>query len=91
MNDTLNARYGTSGAILRWSAPSLVLILVSTSAVFLVGPASLDRFVIMHSLAMFGFFVCQTGAMWRNGVHALPLAITAGFSFLILFSLAQNL
>jgi hypothetical protein len=89
LNDTLNARHGTAGAVLRWSAPSLVLILAASWAVFSAGPASLDRFVLIHSVAMLAFFVCQTGAMWQQGVRALPMAAVACLAFLSLFAFAQ--
>ncbi|MBB4842424.1 hypothetical protein HNP55_000919 [Paucibacter oligotrophus] len=89
LNDTLNARHGTAGAVLRWSAPSLALIFASSWAVFMVGPASLDRFVLIHSVAMLAFFVCQTSAMWRHGVRTLPMAATACLAFLSLFAFAQ--
>lgn len=89
LNDTLNARHGTAGSVLRWSAPAMALIFASSCAVFKAGPASLDRFVLIHSVAMLAFFVCQTAAMWRYGVRALPMAATACLAFLSLFAFAQ--
>jgi len=89
LNDTLNARHGTAGAVLRLSAPSLALIFAISWAVFIMGPASLDRFVLIHSVALFAFYVCQTAAMFRHGVRSLPMAITAGMGFLSLFAYAQ--
>lgn len=88
LNDTLNARSGSAGAVLRWSAPSLVVIFACSWMTFTAGPASLDRFVLIHSLAMLAFFVCQTAAMWRHGVRALQMATTACLTFLALFALA---
>lgn len=91
LNDTLNARLGKAGAVFRWSAPSLAVIFAVAWAVFTAGPASLDRFVQIHSVAMLAFFGCQTGAMWLRGVHALSMATTACLAFLSLLAFSQIL
>ena len=89
LNDMLNVRNSTAGAVLRWSTPSLLIILVLSWITFIAGPASLERFVQIHSIAMLSFFVCQTGAMWRLGVRAPHMSVTTGATFLAVMALSQ--
>lgn len=89
LNDLLNVRHERSAQVLRWSLPTILLILPAAYGLFHLSDHRLPAFAWLHSGAMLLYFAVQTAAMWTHGVRlpAMPLAAVTAFSLLIALGL----